>query len=101
MPSFEDAVEALDRRVTVCARFSEAAFLKRSSYLLSMVPTSSPCKLLRNSLGKQSIAAEHDSVVHQLKQHVFSLMVDGHQVSDIDNEFAATKLGSGSLTGLL
>ena len=29
MPSFEDAVEALDRRVTVCARFSEAAFPKK------------------------------------------------------------------------
>jgi hypothetical protein len=55
------------------------------------------CKLLQNVLGKQSTTAEYDSVVHQLEQYVFPIVVDGGQVSDIDNKFAATKLSSRSL----
>jgi hypothetical protein len=67
----------------------------------SMVPAFSLCKLLQDVLGKQPTTAEHDSFIHQLKQHVFSLPADADQVPDVDNEFAAMELRSRSLTSCL
>ncbi|HWC19294.1 MAG TPA: hypothetical protein VG498_19945 [Terriglobales bacterium] len=56
-------------------------------------------EVLQYLFSKNATSAKLDTLVHQRKQHVLSLLTDGYHVFHLDHEFTVVKVRSGLLTG--
>jgi len=68
--------------------------LAESFACLVKLATFSAGECLHDLSGEQASGVKSDTLVHQLKQYVFSLLADGHKVPDLDHDFTTGQVCS-------
>ena len=82
------------------ARFRDLDCPLGPSFLrLPMVPVSSAGNLFQNVFRKHTMAAEFDSLLDKLKQHVFTFLTNGRYMPHVDDDFAVEKVRTDPFPG--